>query len=273
LRDNHSGYTSKTQSRSTLTAQTVEKLIGWLKAGTLKPGSKLPSQNELVKQLGVSRTGIREALQIIAAQNLIEIRPGIGCFVRGVPSEDIINAEVLGILLEKEPILEVVETRKILEAGIAALAAERATESDFWLMEDAADAIEKAFKRKESVAHTAAEFHVAIARATHNTVLTKLVKSFNHLMVKAGSLVEATVEDPEAFKHHEVVSHRYLYDVIRRGDPNSASQAMVRHIEHSHALIVKSFESKETASNPPTEGLTEHAGISSEITKRHTALH
>lgn len=220
-----------------------------MKAGTFKPGSKLPSQNELVAQLGVSRTGVREALQIIAAQNLIEIRPGIGCFVRTVPSEDIINADVLGILLEKEPILEVVETRKILEAGIASLAAKRATERDFWEMEDAAAAIEKAFRRGESVACVAAEFHVAVARAAHNTVLVKLVKSFNHLMVEAGTLVETSVEDIEAFKHHEAVSHRQLFDIIRKRDSRKASEAMIKHIESSQALITESFKRKE-GSNP-----------------------
>jgi len=68
----------------------------------------------------------------------------LGCFVKKVTTEYIVNADVLAILLEKEAIMEVIEARKILEAGTAALAAERASEQDFWLMEDALSEIEKA---------------------------------------------------------------------------------------------------------------------------------
>jgi GntR family transcriptional repressor for pyruvate dehydrogenase complex len=227
--------------RDTLTERTLQQLIGWLKKGTFKPGSKLPSQNELVQQLGISRTGVREALQVMAALNLIEIRPGLGCFVKKVATEYIINADVLAILLEKEAILEVIEARKIIEASTAALAAERASEQDFWLMEDKLNRIEKAIERGESVAGIAPEFHIAVARATHNPVLAKLVVSFNGLMAKAGELVEATVEDDAAFKQHELTSHRELYEVIRKGDPAKATQAMIEHIEASQALIVHGF--------------------------------
>ncbi|MGA2632081.1 MAG: FadR/GntR family transcriptional regulator [Terriglobia bacterium] len=227
--------------RDTLTERTVQQLIGWLRDGTLKPGGKLPSQSELVQQLGISRTGVREALQVLAALTLIEIRPGLGCFVKTVTTEYIINADVLAILLEKEAILEVIEARKILEAGTMALATERAGEQDFWLMEDALNRIEKALQRGESVARIAPEFHIAVAEATHNPVLAKLVTSFNGLMAKAGQLVEATVEDMAAFKQHELESHRELYEVIRQGDPSKATQAMIDHIEVFQALIVKGF--------------------------------
>ena len=227
--------------RDTLTERTVQQVIGWLKDGTLKPGGKLPSQNELVQQLGVSRTGIREALQVLAALNLIEIRPGLGCFVKTVATEYIINADVLAILLEKEAILEVIEARKILEAGTAALATQRASGQDFWLMEDTLSRMEKALERGESVAGVAPEFHIAVARATHNPVLAKLVTSFNGLMAKAGQLVEATVEDVTVFKRHELASHQELYQVIRRGDPDAATLAMVEHIEASQTLIVNGF--------------------------------
>jgi GntR family transcriptional regulator, transcriptional repressor for pyruvate dehydrogenase complex len=232
--------------RNTLTEQTLQQLIGWLKEGTFRPGSKLPSQNELVEQLGISRTGVREALQVMAALNLIEIRAGLGCFVKRVSPEYIINANVLGVLLEKEAILEVLETRKILEAGIAALASERASEEDFWLMEDALSRIEKAIARGESVADVAPEFHIAVAKATHNLVLYKLVRSFNQLMAKAGELLESSVEDLAAFKQRELDTHRRLYEVIRERDSKRARAAMVEHISNSESWIVEAFEKAET---------------------------
>ncbi|MCI0417851.1 MAG: FadR family transcriptional regulator [Acidobacteria bacterium] len=236
-------------ARNTLSAQTLQQLMGWLKDGTFKSGTKLPSQNELIEKFGVSRTGVREALQSLAALNLIEIRPGLGCFVRAISPEYIINADVLAVLLEKEAILQVIETRKVVEAGTAALATARATEEDFWLMEDVLGRVEKALARGESVSLAAAEFHVAVARASHNTVMEKLVRSFIQLMAKAGDLLETSTEDVTTFKQHELVSHRELYDVIRKGDPDQAKKAMVDHITYSEILIVEAFKQAEGIEN------------------------
>jgi len=234
----------------TLSTQTLQQMIGWLKDGTFKPGGKLPSQNELVEEFGVSRTGIREALQMMSALNLIEIRPGLGCFVKTVSPEYIINSDVMAILLEKEAILEVIETRKIIESGIAALATERAKSEDFWRMEDVLIQVDRAIQRGDTVAVVAAEFHYALAKASHNCVLAKLVRSFTHLMAKAGELLESSVEDLAAFKQHELDSHRELYNLIKQGDPQKSRLAMIQHISYSEDLIITAFRDAEGVEVP-----------------------
>jgi GntR family transcriptional regulator, transcriptional repressor for pyruvate dehydrogenase complex len=231
--------------RDTLSTQTLQQLIGSLKDGTFKPGSKLPSQNELVEQFGISRTGVREALQMMAVLNLIEIRQGLGCFVKRVTPEYIVNADVLAILLEKEAILDVIETRKIVESGTAALATERGTAEDFWVMEDVLTQIDRTIQRGESVAVVGAEFHFAVAKATHNTVLARLVRSFTHLMAKAGELMETDAGNATVFKQHELISHRELYRIIRLGDPQKSRQAMIDHISYSEDLILDAFKNAE----------------------------
>jgi GntR family transcriptional repressor for pyruvate dehydrogenase complex len=234
-----------TAPRETLTRQALRRLIGSLKDGKFTPGSKLPSQGELVKKLGISRTGVREALQAMSALDLIEIHPGLGCFVKKTATDHIINEDVLAIILEKEAILDVVETRKILEAGSAPLVAQRATERDFWNMEDALSLIERAVQRGESVAEIAPAFHNAIAEASHNAVLAKLIRSFNKLMARAGKLVEAEAPDVEEFKRHELDSHRELYNVVRTRDPIATREAMTKHISDSEDIIVKAFQRAE----------------------------
>jgi len=231
--------------RETLSTQTLQQLIEWLKQGKFKPGSKLPSQNELINRFGISRTGIREALQMMAALNLIEIRPGLGCYVKQVSPEYIVNADVLAILLKKEAILQVVESRKIVEAGTAALAAERGQPEDFWFIEDVLTRLERAIQRGESVAHIAPEVHFGIARASHNQVLAKLVRSFIDLMGKAGELIEEEAEDLDTFKRDELASHRELYEVVRSGDPQKARDAVVRHIAESEEILVNAFRKAE----------------------------
>ena len=247
--------------KDTLSTLTLQQLLGRLKDGTFKPGQKLPSQNELVEQFGVSRTGIREAMQMLAALNLIEIRAGLGCFVKSVSPEYVINAEVMAVLLEKEALYEVIETRKIVESGIAALAAERAKTEDFWRMEDVLTRLDRRIQRNETVAGVAAEFHYALALGSQNTVLTKLVHSFIQLMTNAGLLLESSLETDApalaAFRQHELQSHRDLYLAIKAGNPARASQAMVDHISHSQGLIVHTIGSVENLPLPePTLELT-----------------
>ncbi len=236
---------SRSGSRDTLSTQTLQQLIEWLKQDKFKPGSKLPSQNELIDRFGISRTGVREALQMMSVLNLIEIRPGLGCFVKQVSSEYIVNADVLAILLKKEAILQVVETRKIVEAGTAALAAERGALEDFWFIEDVLTRLERAIHRGDSVALIAPEVHFGIAKASHNDVLIKLVRSFIHLMAKAGALIESDAEDPESFKRNEHASHQELYEVVCSRDPLKARDVMIRHITDSEHLIIEAFRKVE----------------------------
>jgi GntR family transcriptional repressor for pyruvate dehydrogenase complex len=231
--------------RESLSTQTLDQLIGWLKDGTFKAGGKLPSQNELVEYFGVSRTGIREALQMMAVLNLIEIKPGLGCFVKRVSPEYIIHADVLSILLDKESVMEVIEARKLVESGIAALAAERALPEDYWRMEDVLIAIDRSIQKNESIAVISTEFHCALAEASHNAVLAKLVRSFTQLMAKAGQLLEDSIEDLGKFKRHELKSHQELFHVIKQRDPEKSRQAMIDHITYSEKLIVGALKRAE----------------------------
>jgi GntR family transcriptional repressor for pyruvate dehydrogenase complex len=179
---------------------------------------------------------------MMSALNLIEIRPGLGCFVKRVTSEYIISADVLSILLEKEAILDVLETRKIVEAGTAALATVRAKPEDFWAMEDVLTNIDRVIQRGESIAEVAVEFHYMVAKASHNAVLSKLVLSFTQLMARAGLMLEKNVEDLDAFKRNELTSHRELYQIFRQGNAEQSRQAMIDHISYSEQLIVHAFD-------------------------------
>ena len=242
-----------TAPRESLSTQTLDQLIGWLKDGTFKSGSKLHSQNELVEYFGVSRTGVREALQMMAVLNLIEIKPGLGCFVKRVSPEYIIHADVLSILLQKESVMEVIETRKLVESGIAALATERALPEDFWKMEDVLIAIDRSIQKGESIAVISTEFHCALAEASHNTVLSKLLRSFTQLMAKAGQLLETSVDDLAKFKRHELKSHQDLYRVIKQRDPEKSRKAMIDHITYSEKLIVGALKRAEEVEGAAVE--------------------
>ena len=212
-----------------LTEDVKETLLGWIRDGKFPPGSQLPSVPELVRKLEVSRTVIREALQAMVGMSLVEIRPGLGCFVKSVPSDLVVNADVLASLLGMEAIVEVVAARKVIESGVARLAAVTATEEDFEEIEEILRKIERAARRNQPLYSLTPQFHVAVARATHNKVLEKIVSSFNLLMASGGALVEQEKLSVE-YSLSEYESHRELYEAIRSRDPDHAQHVMESHV-------------------------------------------
>jgi GntR family transcriptional regulator, transcriptional repressor for pyruvate dehydrogenase complex len=215
--------------RKRLTEDVKETLLGWIRDGKFPSGSQLPSVPELVRKLEVSRTVIREALQAMVGMSLVEIRPGLGCFVKSVPSDLVVNADVLASLLGMEAIVEVVAARKVIESGVARLAAVTATEEDFEEIEEILRKIERAARRNQPLYSLTPQFHIAVARATHNKVLEKIVSSFNLLMASGGALIEREKLSAE-YSLSEYESHRELYEAIRSRDPDHAQHVMESHV-------------------------------------------
>ncbi len=212
-----------------LTQEVKQTLLGWLRDGKYPAGSRLPSVPELVERLGVSRTVVREALQSLVGMSLIEIRPGLGCFVNHIPSELVLNADVIAALLGMDAIAEVVAARRLIEGAVARQVALNAKPEDFEEIEEALRQIERAVGKDRPMFNVTPAFHVAVARATGNKVLEKIVASFHLLMAAGGALIESQSPTQE-YRLEEYQSHRRLLEALRTGDPDVAQHAMESHI-------------------------------------------
>jgi len=215
-------------SRS-LTHNVRDTMLGWIRDGKFPAGTQLPSVPDLVRQFNVSRTVVREALQALSGMNLIEIRPGLGCFVKSIPSDLVVNADVLASLLGREAITHVVAARKVIEGGVARLAAVTATEEDLERLEEILRKIERAALRRQPMYSLTPLFHIAIAAATHNQVLEKVVSSFNLVMASGGALIERENKNPD-YAMAEYLSHMELFEAIRSRDPERAQRTMEAHV-------------------------------------------
>jgi GntR family transcriptional repressor for pyruvate dehydrogenase complex len=212
-----------------LTGDVKGTLLDWIREGRYPAESQLPSVPQLVEQLGVSRTVVREALQALVGMDLIEMRPGMGSFVKSVPPEMIMNAGVMAALIDTNTMVYVVHARKVLESAVAALAATEATEGDFAAMEGIVEQFGvKATLNQPLYALTPA-FHVAVARATHNPILESVITSFNALMSKTGELLEK--DAGKNYRAQEYASHRDLLRVLKQRNPEAARKAMSDHIQ------------------------------------------
>jgi GntR family transcriptional repressor for pyruvate dehydrogenase complex len=224
--------------------------------GELGPKNDLPPETTLAKKLGVSRQSVREAMRILLGEGLVEIRQGDGIYVREPSSEDCIRPGVLQLMLASEELWEIQEIRRVLEPEIAANAAERGTEEDFDSAEKILRRMRDRASRNESVFELAWEFHLAIASASGNKSMTKLI-GVVYRMIRAG---EKPLHDRYFDPWQEIRDHGELLATIRRREPALAREAMRRHLDSVDDRLASSLNAGTEfggPANPSSDG--EHA--------------
>jgi GntR family transcriptional regulator, transcriptional repressor for pyruvate dehydrogenase complex len=159
--------------RATLSEQVAKELAAKISVGEWKPGSRLPSESDLCRALGVGRSSLREALTSLAFIGLIRARAGEGSFVAEQPSAYFTSPWLTGGVLttEKEP-NEFAEARMILETELAALCATRITEAELEEMERIVEQMKEAVGDREKFRDLDLAFHLAMGTAAKNNVLT-----------------------------------------------------------------------------------------------------
>ena len=215
--------------RRTLAGVVMQRVEDYVRDRPLGPGDPLPSQHELARQLGVSRPVVREALQGLAARGALEIRPGSGVYVSdpaAMPLEDgRLEIET------HEAALEALEARMVLEVEMVALAAERATDDDFARMDQVLARLKRASARQQLVSRITLDFHRALARSCHNSMLYRMSQVFARAQVAQGIRVEQALPDILAGEYE---NHLRLRDAVASRDPNRARAEMRHHLEVAH---------------------------------------
>ncbi len=211
--------------RATIKEQIVVKLRDQIVRGVWRPGSKIPSENELTRRLGVSRVSLREALQNLASLGLLESRQGGGTFVKEYSGEILFNPLFPMLVLDKTGVLEVLEYRRIVEKGTAALVAEKANPEQ---IEELEAAYQEMIRRKNDVhafARADLDFHLALDKATGNPIVIKVNDIIrNILSVSMDKIVLSLgVKDGLSF-------HRRILDAIKAHNAGLAESLMEEHI-------------------------------------------
>lgn len=193
----------------------------------LDPGTRIPSERELTKQLGVGRSTVREALNGLALLGHIEIRHGQGAFVidrQQAASEP----GSLEAALERGVTHDFIEARLAVEVAVARLAAERRTEEDLEQLTEVLSDQEGLLSGEiDPLVNVAASFNVILAEAAHNEVLVALVMSFVEMMVERGPRIYAL----DGFRAWDLEEHRGIVAAVRDQDADRAAELMRRHIE------------------------------------------
>ncbi|MDQ3910917.1 MAG: FadR family transcriptional regulator [Actinomycetota bacterium] len=212
--------------RTRLRDRAADQLLDMVLSGGLGPGERLPPERELVARLGVSRTVVREALNLLEARGLISIEHGRGAVVSGGSTHAV--RDTLGLLLRVRPkvLWELLEIRKILEVEIAGLAAERAEDEDVVAMRGQLDRMLSLIEAPEGYVDADVEFHALLARSTRNGVLLTMLDPVVELL-RASREVSASQPGSarRALREHEEILRR-----VEAGDADGARQQMRLHL-------------------------------------------
>jgi GntR family transcriptional repressor for pyruvate dehydrogenase complex len=199
-----------------------EQLVSLIESGELKPGEKLPAESALARSFGVSRPVVREALGSLRAIGLIDSLNGKGSFVNSRPGRR-------PVLLGRFSLEELHEVRSLLEVDGATRAASRHNAEDAARLRGIVDSLEACTDHEEWV-RLDAEFHVALAEATGNQVLARLVEHLRDLLVEQSQVVSAV----EGRIPHANVEHRAIYEAVAAGDERRACEAMSAHLINAY---------------------------------------
>jgi DNA-binding FadR family transcriptional regulator len=219
-----------------LTSQTLSKrvsreLLTSIVRGEIDPGNALPSEEELATQFDVSRPVVREAVKELAVLGLVESRQGRSTRVTAPDDWNDFAPELLAARSElggvDDFLLELLELRRLIETGAAALAAARASDQDIARMSRALERMDASLTDIEAFTDGDIAFHDALLAATGNHLLTRLIDMIGPVL-RFGRVIslERRADGPSDSQR----GHRAVLEAIRAGDPEAARLAMREHL-------------------------------------------
>jgi len=226
------GSQSKGLSRN-LTQQVVLQLSNLIGTGVLAPGEKLPPETEMVRQQGVSRTVVREAISQLQAAGLVTTRHGVGTFV--------VNATVRrdfgikpGSVTTLRDVLAMLELRISLETEAAAIAAVRRTDEHLRQLREALDVFRNRLDNGGETITADFQFHLGIAQATGNRYFSDILEQLGTAAFPR-SRFPTTERRPEEISYLIRISneHEDTYNAIVRHDAEAARAALRNHLGNS----------------------------------------
>lgn len=210
-----------------LPAQVARLLLDYLLAGNISPGARLPSERRLAEELGIGRSVVREALKSLGLLGLIEVRQGDGTYVKQLESELLPKVIEWGLLLGERRTLDLVEARQHLEVITAQLAAARRDEPDLVALQEALQGMQAAEGDIETFVSYDVAFHLRVAEAAGNTVLSAVLINIQSLLrVWITRVISDAGQSSPSYLEHVPV-----YDAIVNRDPAAAGAAMQAHLD------------------------------------------
>jgi len=212
-------------------AEVAERLTEQIMTGKLPAGDKLPSEQEMMRGMGVSRTVVREAVAALRARGLVVTRQGAGAFVERDTSRQpyVIDPDGLGSL---DSVLDILELRMAVETEAAAIASERATPAQIKAIGEAQRVFGRAISGGERAIKEDFAFHQAIAAATQNHRFVEFLQFLGRVIIPRQSIrsFEGNPGGPHQYLARIEKEHEAILEAISARSPRKARDAMRGHL-------------------------------------------
>jgi len=198
--------------RDSVVSLAIARIKEALRRKHLKPGDYLPSETELTKTLGIGKSSVREAIKMLQAMGVVEVRRGQGTVVRRHPGPDAISPLVFQLIMEAGYPDDLIELRLMFEPAYSVMAMERATAEDRERIRNAMDRLERSVQAGTPRAEQDIAFHLAILRATKNPLVIRIGETIFQLFRPSISVSMQHIA-PRA-----VADHRRIFEAFCSGN-------------------------------------------------------
>jgi GntR family transcriptional regulator, transcriptional repressor for pyruvate dehydrogenase complex len=210
----------------------VSQIKHLISEGKLRPGDRLPPERELIKQFGVSRPSLREALNSLVATGFLEVKQAKRTYIKSVTSGAMHDSLSLLIKADAQKIFDLLEVRKAMEAWGAFHAARRASEEDLQRLEKIVQDMRVALEEGRPWEKQDADFHLAMAQATHNTIQIHMMSTIYDLLMDYMSAIFAGIfTDPDKVKKL-FQQHYQIFNAIKNHSSEKARERILKHLDY-----------------------------------------
>lgn len=218
----------KIQSKSD---QVVSQIIDMILEGKLKPGDRLPVEDALAKNFGVSRVTIREAFKNLSLMGLVDIRQGDGTFVKTISPDFYMRPLLPMMILNPQNMDQLYDARRAVECGAARSAALYRTSDDLNKLKYYQEQMQKYFHSFSKISkeqYTSADegFHCALIEASHNFYFSKIFETIYSILITGIKKTSRTHVGRKA----SIVEHAKIIEAIEKQDADLAESCMSEHL-------------------------------------------
>lgn len=218
-----------------------EAIKNYIIENKLRPGDRLPTEQELTRQLGVSRTSLREALKALQALGILDIKPGEGTIVRAFNFDAIFKSLLYSLFFESTELLEILQVREALELSFIDQVIQKIDTESLNMLQQILSRMEEKARHGHLFDAEDAAFHRALFTPLGNSILLRLLDIFWEVLRRLREPIEVERDPIGSFERH-----RKIFEAIRERDVEKARLALAEHFVSIKERVQKAVSQKES---------------------------
>lgn len=222
-------------STKSVVQQIVDNITNAIIHGELKPGDKIPTENELCASMGVGRNSVREAIKILVAYGAVTIKRAEGTFVKQEYDNKMLYPVLYGIILQEDSANQIVELRKIIDVGILQLAIDKLEPVSLQKAEQALAELEQIVQAEnigaEEIFEADVKFHTVLVDISENSLLEGICFYVDQITKKSRLKAIDKFLNEKATESF-LLKHREIIRILREKDKSKINEVVEHHYQY-----------------------------------------